>query len=152
MEAKQMNTAKAKWQVLVVDDHPIFRHGVSQLLGTMPEVEICGHAENALTALEAVRRLKPELALIDVSMPGINGIELLKLLLSEHPKLNVLIFSMHDESLYALRALRAGAKGYVMKHTALENIFDAVRKVMAGQNIRPCAQLPPGVECRTRMA
>jgi len=117
---------------VIVDDHPVFRHGVSQLIGTLPELKICGEAENAMAALEVIRRVKPDLALIDVCMPGTNGIELVKLLLAEEPRLHVLVVSMHDESLYALRALRAGAKGYVMKQQALENILDAVRKVMAG--------------------
>jgi DNA-binding NarL/FixJ family response regulator len=120
------------WQVLVVDDHPIFRHGVSQLIGTMPEVHVCGEADSAAVALEMMRRLKPDLALVDVSMPGTNGIELIKLMLAERPRLTVLVVSMHEESLYALRALRAGALGYVMKHQALDNIIGAMRKVMGG--------------------
>jgi DNA-binding NarL/FixJ family response regulator len=120
------------WKVMIVDDHPVFRHGVSQLIGTLPEVNICGEAENVLAALEAMRRLNPDLVLMDVSMPGTNGIELVKLMLAERPRLIILVVSMHDESLYALRALRAGAKGYVMKQQALENILDAVRKVMNG--------------------
>jgi len=120
------------WKVLIVDDHPVFRHGVSQLIGTLREANVCGEAENATAALEVMRRVRPDLALVDVSMPGANGIELVKLMLSEQPRLIVLVVSMHDESLYALRALRAGAKGYVMKQQALEHILDAVHKVMNG--------------------
>jgi DNA-binding NarL/FixJ family response regulator len=117
---------------MIVDDHPVFRHGVRQLIGKLAEVSICAEAENAPQALEAMRRLKPDMALIDVSMPGTNGIELIKLMLAEEPRMIVLVVSMHDESLYALRALRAGAKGYVMKQQAMETVLDALRKVMAG--------------------
>jgi DNA-binding NarL/FixJ family response regulator len=119
-------------RLLIVDDHPVFRHGLSQLLAGVPGVVICGEAENAQGALSVMRELRPDIALIDVSMPGTNGIELIKLMLAEHPRLIVLILSMHDESLYALRALRAGAKGYVMKEQALDSIVEALHKVMAG--------------------
>jgi DNA-binding NarL/FixJ family response regulator len=119
-------------RLLIVDDHPVFRHGIAQLIAKLKEVTICGEAENAQAALEAMRRLQPEIALIDISMPGTNGIELIKLMLAEQPRLMILTLSMHDESLYALRALRAGAKGYVMKQQATENVLDALRKVAAG--------------------
>ncbi len=119
-------------RLMIVDDHPVFRHGIRQLIGQLPEVTICAEAENAPLALDAMRRLKPDVALIDVSMPGTNGIELIKLMLAEEPRLIVLVVSMHDESLYALRALRAGAKGYVMKQQAMETVLDALRKVMGG--------------------
>src|SRR5262245_60711724 len=101
-------------RLLVVDDHPVFRHGMRQLLGQMPEITICAEAENSPAALEAMRRTRPDAALVDVSMPGTNGIELIKLMLAENPRLLILVVSMHDESLYALRSLRAGAKGCVM--------------------------------------
>jgi DNA-binding NarL/FixJ family response regulator len=115
----KMNTPAPK-RLLVVDDHPVFRHGIAQLIGTLSEVTICGEAENAQTALQAMRRLQPEVALLDISMPGTNGIELIKHMLAEQPRLIILTLSMHDESLYALRALRAGAKGYVMKQQAAD--------------------------------
>jgi DNA-binding NarL/FixJ family response regulator len=126
-----MNPPEPK-RLLIVDDHPVFRHGIAQLVGTLREVTICGEAENAQTALQAMRHLQPEVALIDISMPGTNGIELIKLMLAEQPRLIILTLSMHDESLYALRALRAGAKGYVMKQQATESVLDALRKVIAG--------------------
>lgn len=122
----------AQYRLLVVDDHPVFRHGMQQLISRLPDVTICGEAESAPLALEAMRRTKPTVALVDVSMPGTNGIELIKLMLAEEPNLLILVVSMHDESLYALRALRAGAKGYVMKQQAMENVLDAMRKILDG--------------------
>ena len=97
----------------------------------VPDLKICGEAETAQEALDAIRRLRPDGVLLDVSLPGTNGIELIKLALAEHPKLAILVLSMHDESLYALRALRAGAKGYVMKREGTANVVDAIRTVMA---------------------
>ena len=125
-------TAATGKRLLVVDDHPVFRHGICQLLEQFSEVAVCGEAANAQHALEAMRQLKPEVVLMDVSMPGTNGIELIKHMLAEQPALLIIMISMHDESLYALRALRAGAKGYVMKQQAMENIMEALRKVIGG--------------------
>jgi DNA-binding NarL/FixJ family response regulator len=124
-------TATGK-RLLVVDDHPVFRHGICQFLEQFNEVTVCAEAANAQHALEAMRLHKPEVVLMDVSMPGTNGIELIKHMLAEQPSLLIIIISMHDESLYALRALRAGAKGYVMKQQAMENIMEALRKVIGG--------------------
>lgn len=119
-------------RLLVVDDHPVFRHGICQYLSQFSDVTVCGEASNAQSALAAMRLHHPDVALLDVSMPGKNGIELIKHMLAEQPSLIILMISMHDESLYALRALRAGAKGYVMKQQAMENILDALRKVIGG--------------------
>ncbi|MEA3209847.1 MAG: hypothetical protein QOE70_2904 [Chthoniobacter sp.] len=116
-----------------MDDHPVFRRGIAALIGEQEDLELCGEAENAPGALEAMRRSKPDLALLDISLPGTNGIELIKLMLAEHPKLLILMLSMHDESLYALRALRAGAKGYVMKAEAMIHVIAALRKVLGGE-------------------
>lgn len=124
--------AAAAKRLLIVDDHPAVRYGIAQLVGKLPDISVCGEAENAQAALQGLRTLRPDVALIDICMPGTNGIELIKLMLAEQPRLIILILSMHDESLYALRALRAGAKGYVMKQQALENIIEALRKVVSG--------------------
>lgn len=102
------------------------------LLSEQKDFIICGEAENASQALTQMRELKPDVVLVDISMPGMNGIELIKMMLAEEPKLPILILSMHDESLYALRALRAGAKGYVMKAEALDHVIIALRKVIDG--------------------
>jgi DNA-binding NarL/FixJ family response regulator len=117
----------------LVDDHPAFRRGVAALIGEEPDLAICGEASTAPMALEAMRRLQPDMAIVDISMPGTNGLELIKLMLAEEPKLQILILSMHDESIYALRALRAGAKGYVMKAEALECVLTGLRKVNQGE-------------------
>lgn len=119
-------------KLLIVDDHPIFRLGLVQLLGNLDDMTVSGEAADAQQALEAVRTHRPEVVLMDISMPGTNGIELIKLMLAEQPQLLILVVSIHDESLYALRALRAGAKGYVMKQQAMDNVVTALRKVISG--------------------
>lgn len=117
---------------MIVDDHPLYRHGLSRLLIDSGDFSICGEADNAQHALESMRQLRPDGVIVDISLPGTNGIELIKLMLAEQPRLPVLVVSMHDESLYALRALRAGAKGYVMKEETLTQVVDAMHRVMEG--------------------
>lgn len=131
MPATDSPTA-TKRRVLIVDDHPVFRHGVSAMINAEPDLMVCGEAGTAPTALDAMRKLSPDVVIIDISLPGSNGIELLKAMKAEAPKLPMLVVSMHDESLYALRALRAGALGYVMKAEALDSILTALRKVLQG--------------------
>lgn len=120
------------YKVLVVDDHPVFRKGIIALLGEQENLSICGEAEDALRALTAMRQLEPDIAVVDISMPGTNGIELTKSMLSERPDLKILVLSMHDETLYALRALRAGAKAYVMKAEAMDYVSEAIKKIIDG--------------------
>src|SRR6187397_2105131 len=91
-------------RILIVDDHPLFRRGLMALLSEQKDFHVCGEAENTPSALDAMRQFEPDVALVDISMPGANGIELIKLMLAERPKLSIIILSMHDESLYALRA------------------------------------------------
>ncbi len=124
--------ARRKNRILIVDDHPLFRHGIADLINTEPDLEVCGEADSSPSALEAIRTLHPDLVTIDISLRGANGIELLKAIRSEHSKLPLLVLSMHDESLYALRALRAGARGYVMKQEALDRVMSAMRSVLRG--------------------
>ncbi len=120
-------------RVLVVDDHAVVRKGIAALLAEEGGFAICAEAENAPQALEAMRQTEPDVALVDISLPGTNGIELTKAMLAERPKLPILVFSVHDESLYALRSLRAGAKGYLMKTEGVAQIIAALRKVLAGE-------------------
>ncbi|HSI64993.1 MAG TPA: response regulator transcription factor [Candidatus Saccharimonadia bacterium] len=116
-------------KVLVVDDHPAFRYGIIRLLKQVSEVEVCGEAGDGIEALEAFRRCKPDVVLMDISLPGRDGVELTKMMLSEAPKLSVLVVSMHDESTYALRALRAGAKGYLRKDESITELASALRRI-----------------------
>ena len=124
--------ARAQKRILIVDDHPVFRHGIAALITAEKNLAVCGEADSAPAALEAMRRLKPDLAMLDISLQGTNGIELVKLMRAEQPRLPIIILSMHDESLYALRALRAGARGYVMKGEAMSHVLTALHKVLAG--------------------
>ena len=119
-------------RLLVVDDHPGFRRGIVALITDEPDLAVCGEADSAPAALEAMRRLNPDGAVLDISMPGTNGIELIKMMLAERPKLPILVLSMHEESLYALRALKAGAKGYLMKNAPHDVFEKALRRVVAG--------------------
>lgn len=126
------SSAAAARRLLIVDDHPLFRHGLSDLINAESDLETCGEADSAPLALDAIRRLTPDLAIVDISLKGTNGIELVKSIKAEHPKLPILVLSMHDESLYAVRALRAGARGYVMKQEAMERVMTAIRDVLKG--------------------
>lgn len=133
--SKKISAAEAtKFAVLVVDDHPLFRRGVVQLLNDEPELEVRGEAANNNEALGAIRRQKFDLAVVDIGLEGsTNGIELTKSIRAEKPNLPVLVLSMHDETIFAERALRAGARGYVMKREALDNFISAVRTVLRGE-------------------
>ena len=120
-------------RIIIVDDHPLFRKGLEELIHSDGSFAVCGEAGNAAEAMEVIRKLNPDLAIVDLSLPGANGIELIKNIRAEFPKLPILVLSMHDESLYALRALRAGAEGYVMKHEAMANVIQAIHEVFNGR-------------------
>ena len=120
-------------RIVIVDDHPLFRKGLQELIQADDSFAICGEAGSAAEAMDVIRKLRPELAIVDLSLPGANGIELIKNIRAEFPKLPILVLSMHDESLYAVRALRAGADGYVMKHEAMANVTQAIREVFNGR-------------------
>ena len=120
-------------RIVIIDDHPLFRKGLEQLIHSEDGFAVCGEANNAPEAMDVIRKLNPDLAIVDLSLPGANGIELIKNIRAEFSKLPILVLSMHDESLYALRALRAGAEGYVMKHEAMTNVIQAIREVFNGR-------------------
>ena len=121
-----------KSRVLLVDDHPIFRRGLAALLAPEPDLAVCAQAVSAREAMAAVAASHPDLAVVDVSLEGSHGIDLVKDLRVQHPDLPVIVLSMHDEMLYAESALRAGAKGYVMKRAPAEQLLQALRKVLRG--------------------
>ena len=125
--------APKKKRILVVDDHPMMRQGLAQLVGMEPDLTICGEAENAEAALGCVESLKPDLVLADISLPGKNGLELIKDFQALSPGLPILVISMHDESLYAERVLRAGGRGYIMKQEGGKKLMLAIRQVLEGR-------------------
>jgi DNA-binding NarL/FixJ family response regulator len=119
-------------RIVVVDDHPLFRHGLIQLLNSDDGFAVCGEASSAGEGMDVIRTVKPHLVIVDLGLKGTNGIELTKMIVAEFPRIPVLVLSMHDESLYAVRSLRAGARGYVTKQEALGSVLEAVREVMDG--------------------
>ncbi len=135
MIAKQVNnnfTAKKK-TVFVVDDHPIVRQGLTLLINREADLVVCGEAEEMQLALSAIQATRPDILIVDISLNGPDGLELLKNIRITSPRLPVLILSMHDESIYAERALRAGANGYIMKQEATEKVLVALRRILSGE-------------------
>jgi len=126
--------AETKRRIFLVDDHPVLRDGLRRLLEAETDLQVCGEAENARKAFDRIEATTPELAIVDISMPGPSGLELIKGLRARFPKLRMLVLSMHDEGLYAERALRAGARGYVMKQAPTEYLLTAVRRVLRDES------------------
>jgi DNA-binding NarL/FixJ family response regulator len=119
-------------RLLIVDHHPIFRHGLKDLIQKSREFLVCGEAASAKEAMEAVRTQRPDIVMTDIALPGINGIELIKSILAEYPRLLVVVVTGHEESAYALRALRAGARGCLNKREAVEQMVEALYTVVGG--------------------
>jgi DNA-binding NarL/FixJ family response regulator len=129
----QQNQAVPKKRILVVDDHPIVRQGLALLINREPDLVVCGEAEEAMGAMHVLASANPDVLIVDISLNGPDGLDLLKTIRTTHPTLPVLILSMHDESIYAERALRAGANGYIMKQEATEKVLVAVRRILSGE-------------------
>jgi DNA-binding NarL/FixJ family response regulator len=122
-----------KRRVLIVDDHPIVRQGLALLINREPDLAVCGDAEEASAALSRIEELKPDLVVVDISLNGPDGLDLLKSIRARDATLPVLILSMMDELLYAERGLRAGANGYIMKQQATEQVLIAIRRILGGE-------------------
>jgi DNA-binding NarL/FixJ family response regulator len=123
---------KAK-QVLIVDDHPMMREGLAQLINREKDLAVVGEADSAARAVEQAAQLKPDLVIVDITLPGRSGLELIRDIHAVHPPALVLVVSMHEESLYAERVLRAGGRGYVMKQAGGKKLMEAIRQVLSGQ-------------------
>jgi DNA-binding NarL/FixJ family response regulator len=130
---QQQAARKTKARVLLVDDHPILRKGLAQLINQETDMTVCGECEEAPKAFELVGTLTPDVAVVDISLRGGNGLELIKNIKARYPDLPLLVLSMHDETLYAERALRAGSLGYIMKEEAIEKVLTAIRHVLQGE-------------------
>jgi DNA-binding NarL/FixJ family response regulator len=133
MAKKQKSDEKPKINILVVDDHPIVRERLAELITQEPDLHVCAEAEDSHEALKAVAALLPDLAIVDITLKDTYGIELIKQLKERYPKLPILVLSMHDESLYGERALRAGAMGYLTKQEATKKVVTAIRRILAGE-------------------
>ncbi|MCP4867124.1 MAG: response regulator transcription factor [Proteobacteria bacterium] len=120
-------------RVFLVDDHPVFRYGLRGLIESHDDLEVCGEAESKREALTMISADPPDVVLVDISLKGVSGIELIKDLKIHHPDLPTLVLSMHDEDLYAERAIRAGANGYLMKHEAADNVVESILRVLKGE-------------------
>ena len=120
-------------RVLIVDDHPVVRAGLTQMINQHPEFQVCGEAGSADDALRAFESERPDVAIIDISLGGVSGLELIKLVRARFSEVPLLVLSMHDEELYAERVLRAGAKGYIRKNEATEKLLKALKWVLQGQ-------------------
>jgi DNA-binding NarL/FixJ family response regulator len=121
-----------KFRVLLIDDHPIVRQGLALLIDREADLSVCGEAEGAHSAFHAIATLRPDIVLLDISLNGPDGLDVLKEIRMKTGSLPVLILSMHDESIYAERAMRAGANGYIMKQEATEKVLVAIRRILQG--------------------
>jgi DNA-binding NarL/FixJ family response regulator len=126
-------SAQRKASILIVDDHPIVRQGISQLIDREPDMRVCAEASNAEEALAACQAEQPDLAIVDLSLTGVSGLKLVAQLRSRFPSLAILMMSMHDETVYAERCLRAGANGYLMKQEATVTVLSAIRVALKGE-------------------
>ncbi|MBI9102782.1 MAG: response regulator transcription factor [Spirochaetales bacterium] len=122
-----------KYTVVIVDDHPIVRQGFEQLLEQEPDLVVIGGAEDAVGALELIAKKVPDIALVDLSLKNSSGLELIKDLIVLYPDIKILVISLHDEEVYAERTIRAGARGFIMKAEATENVVGAVKRVLKGE-------------------
>lgn len=132
MQTKQAEPKDNRKRILLVDDHAVVRFGIAQLINRQSDLVVCGEEEDARKALDTITRLKPELVIADLSLKDSSGLELIRNIKAQFPTLPILVVSIHDETVYAEIAFRAGALGYLMKQEALEKIVTAIRRVLTG--------------------
>jgi DNA-binding NarL/FixJ family response regulator len=124
--------AARKYRIFLVDDHPLVREGLANLINEQNDMVVCGEAEDSAGALTGIAKTRPDVALVDISLKNESGLELVKNLESQFPLVALIVLSMHDEALYAERALRAGARGYVMKRETTKSVLASIRRVLEG--------------------
>ena len=132
MNHSPSKTVARKSRVFIVDDHPLVREGLTNLINGQDDLIICGEAKDSAQALDGITKARPDVALIDISLENQSGLELVKQLRSQFPLVALIVLSMHDETLYAERLLRAGARGYVMKHETSKSVLASIRRVLEG--------------------
>ena len=130
---RQNTTFENKKRVFIVDDHPVVRDGLITLINHQQDLKVCGEAGEAAQALKSISELKPDVVIVDIGLKNSDGLELTKSIKAQYPRLPVIVLSIHDESVYAERALRAGAQAYLMKEVVSENIIIAIRTVLSGE-------------------
>lgn len=133
MTRKTQETVSSTVKILIVDDHPVVREGLAMQIATQPDLEVCGEAEDVPGALALFESARPDVAIIDISLKSGNGIDLIRRIRDRHDGVRILVWSMYPENLYAERALRAGAQGYLNKGRATRQLLDAIRAVLAGR-------------------
>ena len=132
MNSQPSGIPARKSRVFIVDDHPLVRDGLANLINAQRDLMVCGEAEDSTQALTKIRKTRPHVALIDISLKNESGLELVKDLRNQFPQVALIVLSMHDEALYAERSIRAGAQGYVMKREASKNVLASIRRVLEG--------------------
>ena len=132
MKPKTNNGVSRNHRVFIVDDHPLVREGLANLINQQADVTVCGEAEDSTGAMSGIQAIQPDVVLVDISLKNESGLELVKTLKNQFPDLAVIVISMHEEALYAERALHAGARGYVMKRETTKNVLTAIRRVLEG--------------------
>jgi DNA-binding NarL/FixJ family response regulator len=132
MNSGTSGTIARKHGVFIVDDHPLVREGLTNLINRQSDLVVCGEAKDSAEAIDGMTKERPDVAIIDISLANESGLELIKQLVKQFPQVALIVLSMHDEALYAERALRAGARGYVMKHETSKNVLASIRHVIGG--------------------
>jgi DNA-binding NarL/FixJ family response regulator len=132
MNRRSSKTVASKSRIFIVDDHPLVREGLANLINGHDDLVVCGEAKDSVQAVDGIMKARPHVALIDISLTNESGLELVKQLTSQFPQVALIVLSMHDEALYAERALRAGARGYVMKHETSKSVLASIRRVLGG--------------------